>query len=203
MHVYVRLNGWGLQVVPAGDFETEWNEEARNLDMKLYDGRFAQIHVDGAGYRSKLDPRTTKSLGDVVDIHPGETGRYWRVETGLYRFVWPAGYRIACRADQAPMIAVDLLGRNNECIFIQNPRTMPALGQMAGPGQSILDQDDADHSILLGYLLDGVDWRQRHTMVTVGSRDLAVSGQSPVHAFPGVERAMREIVSSIEPTPGW
>jgi hypothetical protein len=203
MHVYVRLNGWGIQVLPAGDFNAAWDEEAENLDLELPDGRFARIHVDGAGYQSKINTRTTKSLNEVAEIRLGEAVRYWRVETGLYRFAWPVGYRISCRADQVPTIAVDLLGRNDECIFIQNPRAMPPLGQMVGPGQSILDQDEAARSILLGYPMDGADWRQRHTKVSVGSRDLAVTGQSTVKEFAGVERAMREIVSSIELTSHW
>ncbi|HEY1123511.1 MAG TPA: hypothetical protein VGE67_17980 [Haloferula sp.] len=202
MHVYVRLSGWGIQVLPEGDFDATWNEDARDVDLTLFDGKFARIHVDGeGGYQSKVDPRTTKSLYDVAAIRVGEADPYWRLETSLYRFAWPIGYRISCSAVDAPGICADLLGPNGECIFIQNPASMPGLGQMVGPGQAILDQDDAARSILLGYEVNGVEWRLRHTIVTVGSRDFVLTGQASSSVFPGVERAMLEIVSSLEVTP--
>jgi hypothetical protein len=203
MHTYVRLNGWGIRVVPKGDFEACWDEEERNLNLKLHDGRFARIQVDGAGYRKWLDSGTTKSLGEVAGISPGEAAPYWRAETSLYRFVWPAGYRISCLASNAPTIAVDLFGQNGECVFIQSPRTMPPLEQMAGQGQSILEKDVAARTVLLGYVMERVAWRQRHAVVTVGSRDLVVSGQGPADCFAGIERAMHDVGASLEMTSDW
>jgi hypothetical protein len=203
MHVYVRLNGWGLKILPTGDFDASWDEAARNLDIKRCDGKFARIHPDDGGYVSQVNAQTTQDVHEVADIFFGEAGPHWWLETSLCRFVWPAGYRIACRAAEIQVTPLDLLGPGGECIFIQHPRAMPPLEKMVGPGQEILDQDDATRAVLLGYLLEGEEWRQRHTVVTVGSRELAITGQAPGRAFAGVERVMREIASTIEVTPGW
>jgi len=200
MHTYVRFNGWGLAVLPQGDFEAEISEDGSQLDVGLFNGKFARLRVNGDGYKSQINAEAG-SLNEVLAITTGEDDRRWWIETSLYRFVWPSLYRVCAREADAAISVVDLTGAAGELIFLQHPRHVPTLEDMAGPGQHIVELDEAAASVLLEYHFEGEPWRQRHTIRHLQNSTVVVSGQAPARFFGAFAQALETVADSLAPTP--
>ena len=158
-HVWVRLSGFGLKVLPMKSFRASYSDqEPRCLDVELADGRFARIIPDNGGCKSKIDRSTTASLFEVVEMGQGVDLDRWWIETKLYSIDWPAGLTLHSD-DIAP---IELANDDGVLCYAQSLKGNPALHTLRGHGQGIIEQSSNDGvpSVLLSYEHDDAHWRQ-------------------------------------------
>lgn len=203
-HVYLRLMGFQLTVVPRAPFRIQRSDEPLNgLDVE-HDSPlgplFARLIPRDGGYASKLDEHT-KSLFDVLDVTAGPNLEDWQLETSVFACAWPDEYAICSNNfpnDPAPF---DLIGPNGEMIYVQTPAHIPDLEAMRTPDQAIqqLQRTSDSEWIELAYQHDGQPWCQRHEVITVLGRRLAVTTQAPSQYFELAVRSSQEVVRSFSP----
>lgn len=177
-HVWVRLSGYGLTVLPATSFSAARSDgEPSSLDVELADGKFGRIIPDAGGYRSKIDRATTQSLHEVVSIGQSDRAGRWRIETILFGVDWPPG--LVLRSDGIEPFE---LWNDEELLFYaQSVKQRPDLADLCGPGQTVVEQlpGATVPSILLSYVHDYLPWMQRHSVFSDGKRHVVVSAQFP------------------------
>jgi hypothetical protein len=164
-------------------------------------GRLTALLVpkDG-GYTSKLS-QSTAALSDVLDVTSGLELDEWRIETTLYACRWPASYVLCSNSYPRDPAPFDLVGANGEMIFVQNPQRMSALEEMCAPGQTVkrIEKSDRSQWIELEYQHDDRMWVQRHEVLALPERKLAVTVQAPAPFAQAAIIAARELARSIVP----
>ncbi|MCA9038574.1 MAG: hypothetical protein KDA91_25790, partial [Planctomycetaceae bacterium] len=94
-HVYARLTGFGLAVIPQAPFRIQYapgDGDAIDVQHQSPQGqRFARLIPDQGGYKSKID-QYTDSLYEVLDVEKGPDTDQWRIETTIFTVAWPRGY---------------------------------------------------------------------------------------------------------------
>ena len=160
-HAWVRLVGYDLAIVPAQAF-VAWAENgpAARVDIGLSSGAFAQIIPHEGGYKSKLDLTTTSSVYDVAQIELLTAPARWAVQTSIYRCDWPAGGKLRSIVAPSAPWPFDFFTENGLLIWVQNPRQIPVLQDMAAPGQSLIEMNERNSapSVLLSYLVQSQPW---------------------------------------------
>lgn len=159
---------------------------------------FARVIPNEGGYTSKID-QYTQSLYDVLDIDVGPDIDAWRLETTVFTCVWPHGYAVCSNNFPDDPGPFDLRGPNNELIYIQSPRELPALEAMRTPTQKITHIERRGESgwIELEYTHDGAPWCQRHEIVALPNRRLVVTMQTPRRCQERATTAAVEIAGSL------
>lgn len=182
-HVFVRISGFRLTVVPRAPFRIERAASTPGTVQVEHDspqGRLTALLVpkDG-GYTSKLS-QSTAALGDVLDVTSGLDLDEWRIETTLYACRWPTGYVLCSNAYPRDPAPFDLVGANGEIIFVQNPQRMPVLEEMCAPGQTVkrIEKSDRSQWIELEYQHDDRMWVQRHEVLALSGHQMAVTMQA-------------------------
>jgi hypothetical protein len=94
-----------------------------------------------------------------------------------------------------------ILGANGEMIFVQCPRSMPAVEEMCAPGQTVkrIERSGRFQWIELEYRHDDRMWVQRHDVLALSGRTMAVTMQAPEPFAQGAIIAARELARSIVP----
>ena len=183
-HVYARLAGFRLTVIPDAPFQIKRVDTASNaIDVEyLAPGGtlFARVIPQDGGYISKIG-QYTQSLYDVLDIDVGPDIDEWRLETTVFTCDWPHGYAVCSNNFPNDPGPFDLLGPNNEMIYIQSPCKMPALEAMRTPNQKIthIERRGEFGWIEMEYTHGGEPWCQRHEIVALQNRQMVVTMQAP------------------------
>jgi hypothetical protein len=179
-HVFTRIAGFRLCVIPRVPFRIcRADAEPGGIDVEYHSlngGRFARLLPKDGGYTSLLDDRT-ESLFDVLDVEPGPDLDYWRLETTVFTCAWPEGYALHSNNSPEAPGPFDLVGGNDEVIYVQHPRQLPAIEEMCAPNQSIkqLVKDSDSEWIELEYTHEGSPWFQRHEIVSLPEQRVAVT----------------------------
>ena len=201
-HVYARLNGFQLQVIPRAPFRIGRCvdvKDAVDIEYQSKDGLlFARLIPDGGGYKSKLD-QNTSSLYDVVDVNDGNNSGEWIIETSVFDCCWPVGYAICSNNFPNDPSPFDLIGGDSEFIYIQRPQKCPAIEEMYAQNQSVVDIGKSDISewINLEYVHENERWNLRHEVVSSFEHPLIVTMQSPERYAHNAKKAAYDIVQSL------
>src|SRR5205085_9281107 len=122
-HVYARLAGYHLAVIPQAPFRIQRTEgQAPAIDVEYFASSgtlFARLIPHEGGYKSKLD-QYTKSLYDVLDVEDGPEGE-WQIQTSAFTCAWPNGYTLCSTHFPENPVPFNLFGPNNEAITVQCP----------------------------------------------------------------------------------
>ncbi|MEW4528297.1 hypothetical protein [Maioricimonas sp. JC845] len=203
-HVYTRVCGFGLTVVPRAPYRIRHAPEPPDAIDVEYDSpegeRFARLIPDNGGYRSRISPQTS-SLYDVLGIEAGPNLDRWRIETSVFTCCWPAGYTICSNSFPQDPSPFDLLGPHREMIYVQRPRNLPDVAELSAPGQTVvrIERTGTSEWIDLAYEHDGQKWRQRHEVVTLDGERTAVTTQAPDEFADEAVSAARAVAESLAP----
>ena len=161
---------------------------------------FARVISDNGGYHSKID-QCTKSLSDVVDVQRGPAIDEWRIETSIFTCCWPQGYQLCSNSFPDDPGPFDLIGVNDELIYIQKPKVLPHVEKMVAPNQTVVDVHCGHESewIELEYDHDGESWRQRHEVVLLLGERFVVTMQSLSDSVEATVDAARQVARSLRP----
>jgi|688.fasta_scaffold266391_3 hypothetical protein len=201
-HVYTRVAGFRLTVIPRAPFRIQRDDAALNAIDVEYQAPggplFARLVPKDGGYTSKID-QSTRSLYDVLDIENGPDLDDWRLETSVFTCAWPHGYAVCSNNFPNDPGPFDLIGPNNEMIYIQTPRQLPALKEMRAPNQKVKHIEHRGESgwIELEYTNDGEPWCQRHEIAALSNRRMVVTMQAPIRFSEPAAIAAVEIVKSL------
>lgn len=204
-HVYARIVGFGLAVMPRAPFRAGYADEpVMAIDVEHHSERgplFARVIPNGGEYKSKVDQHT-ESVFDVVEIEDGPDTEDWRIETSVFTCCWPHGYMLCSNSFPDDPGPFDLVGVHDELIYVQKPKVMPDVEEMCGPDQTVLDVQRGEDSewIELEYVHEGVLWRQRHEVVTMEGERFVVTMQAPVEYAEGSVGAARQVARSLCPS---
>jgi hypothetical protein len=196
-HVFVRLSGFGLRLVPYWPYEFARNRASVEVTNWTYDGP-----------RSALIERGRPSSVDgVVDVMDGPEHRFWRVETSLFGFEWPEGFSVASAQDDSDHTLFYLKGPDDAVVYPQGPladERVPPPAELVAPGQEIVQTyafDNDVHVVELAYEHEGKPWWQSHWKVPVGaSRVVVFSGQAPAVHADITRAAVKRIVTTLGAT---
>jgi hypothetical protein len=201
-HVFARLTGFGLTLVPIWPYNFKRSPHTPDsVTVSHWAGESAQIAtVTGTGDAPAVVLTDVETVGQVVDVLQGPNERVWRIETSPYSVKWPEGFEIDSPPAGDSSSPFHLWGPDNSLIYLQGPLNrdrIPPLTELAGPGQTILAQqrDSAFDAVDLAYQHDGADWRQSHHLVPfTDDRVLIITAQTPAtHA--NLTRQAAEIVA--------
>lgn len=202
-HVYARVSGFGLTVIPFAPFQMIRSDEVDHaLDIQHSQQQhrlFARVIPDGDGrYKSQIG-QATESLYDVADIAPGPHSTDWVIETSVATCRWPAGYELCSNNFPDDPGPFDLIGPYQELIYTQQPRRMPDVKDMCAPGQTVLDiqHTPASDWIELQHSHEGAMWFQRHEVVKTLQHPMAVTSQCRAEFRTGTTAAARQVAESL------
>ncbi|QDU36710.1 hypothetical protein Mal4_09990 [Maioricimonas rarisocia] len=201
-HVYARLAGFQLAVIPKAPFRIQHTPDPPDaIDVEYHspDGRlFACLIPDSGGYRSKVNQQT-RSLYDVLDVDAGPDLDHWRIETSKFTCCWPAGYTICSNNFPQDPSPFDLLGPHREMIYVQQPKRLPDVAEMCAPTQKVIrvERTDTSEWIELAYDYDGTPWRQRHEVLTLAGDRIAVTMQAPEEFADAASAVARDVAQSL------
>ena len=215
-HVYIRLAGHGLIVIPRAPYSIIRSNECGEagleelstsaIDVEYFspDGTlFTRLLPDSNGaYRSKVDQYTNSPL-DVVDVEAGLVAGDWQVQTSVYSCGWPAGYSIVSNSFPNDSSAFDFRGREDELIFFQTAHQIPDVEQFCAPGQRIVHVERSAEfdSIMLAYEIDSEPHRQCHLVVKLAERHVVCTAQCRAHRADACFEACRSTALSFRWTP--
>ena len=97
-HIYIRLSGFGLSLVPFAPFRAGQSEDGpASLDILYFTAtgeQFTRVIADGnGGFTSKID-ENTRSVYDVVEISAGPALPKWIIQTSVFSCDWPVEYEV-------------------------------------------------------------------------------------------------------------
>jgi hypothetical protein len=201
-HAFARVTGFGLSVIPRAPYRIQYADEtshAIDIEHQSPNGpRFARLIPDNGGYKSKIDQHT-ESLFDVLDVESGPGINQWRIETTIFRCCWPSNYALCSNNFPNDPGPFDLVGTNHEMIYIQRPDNLPDVAKMCAPHQTVINIERSAESewVDLEYDHEGLLWRQRHEVITLLGRRVAVTMQSPSQFADDAVIAARQISRSL------
>ena len=203
-HVFAHLAGFGLAVIPRAPYRVQRIDKTLDVidvEYQSPNGKlFARLTPDNGGYKSQLDQHTG-SLFDVLNIEVGPDVKSWRIETTIFSCCWPIGFALCSNNFPNDPGPFDLVGDNNELIYIQHPKRMPDVEQLRVAHQTVISvkRTAESESIELAYDHDGLPWHQRHEIVTLLGRRIAITMQSPSKFAERAVNAARQIAHSLAP----
>jgi hypothetical protein len=187
-HVFVRLSGNGLRLVPYWPYRFSRDGQAVKVacwaapDVK-------EVTVDGA------------SVEGIVDVGKGPEGD-WRIETTAFSCAWPQDFTIEAPTDPGDTIRFYLFGPGEELIYPQGPTsTSRKPAEWAAPGQRFTSVSDVNgiQVVALSYRHNGVPWRQSHWLIPwANGRTLVITAQSPTAQADRTKAAARMVATSIQ-----
>ena len=175
-HVFVRLAGHGMRLVPYWPYRLTGSAAAASVAVTVF--------ADGGERHAVVRPGSS-SVPGVVDVSTGLEGD-WRLEAGPFSLCWPGGFDIESPSDPQDGTPFYLHGPHHAMIFPQGPVPLARLAgpdALVAPGQRIVDRrllDDDIDVVELAYAHDGAPWWQAHWVIPVGREwALALTGQAP------------------------
>jgi hypothetical protein len=194
-HVFTAVTGFGVRLIPKAPPYRYRLGPGSSVDVERSMGdAWRSARVDPTeGSRSE---QATRDLADVLDIQTGPKWDRWWLDTSLFRVPLPAGWVAASTEGPCPF---DLLGPADALIFVQTPRRLPPIGEMRSPEQSVVQTGSTSRSdwIEVRYVLNGVEWRQRHDVLQVPGINLVVTGQATAGDMPATVKAQDELVAAL------
>jgi hypothetical protein len=200
-HVYARISGHGLTIIPRVPFRYE----------RLADG-LRLAHESPQGLRSVLLDRrgnvtlegATAALEEVADVVDGPALADWRIESSTFTASWPEGFALYSRS-KSP--GYELVGDGGTLVFPQGPLEgpLPPDERFAAPGQRIVATGvfaDSIRAIELAYEHEGQEWTQRHYFVPFGRRTIIVTAQAVARLGNALAPIAERFALSIEPFEG-
>ena len=203
-HVFARVAGFQLTVVPRAPFRIRHAGSPPNaIDIEYHSPNgqlFARLIPHDGGYKSKIDQHT-ESLFDVLDVETGPDINHWRIETTIFTCCWPLGYALCSNNFPNDPGPFDLVGPNNEMIYIQHPNNLPDVAELCAPDQTVVNikRNAESEWIDLEYDHAGLKWRQRHEVITLLDRRVAVTMQSLSQFADDAVIAAQEVTRSLTP----
>ena len=179
-HVYTVASGFGLRVVPISapySFALGATLGELNISRTIGTRTFeVRVVATAVGYTTTLSSGT-EALDEVADVVPGPDWESWWLETSVYRIPLPEKWR-AIGNDLHPS-PFDLVGPNDELIFLQTPNSVPPLDRFAAPGQRLHRKGTGPRSrwVEVRYEHDGDLWAQRHDVVELDAVTCVVTLQ--------------------------
>jgi hypothetical protein len=125
-HVYARLTGHGLALVPCWPYTFE-RPDAESEAVVVTNWR-----EDGPA-KALVDPSDAHTLPGIVDVGPGPDHPFWVIETTTFKAAWPAGFRVESTLDP-----FHLVGEHDASIYVQGPAQLAGPDAMVGPGQTVV-----------------------------------------------------------------
>jgi len=205
-HVYTVASGFGLRVVPgAAPYRFSLAPVPPAIDVERAVGErwlFARVVPDRkGGYRVELDEHTP-SLADVLDVGAGPDREGWWAETSAYRIPLLEGWTLQAGGEPGAPSPFDLLGPNGTLLYLQAASRVPALAELAAPGQEVVASGEGPRSqwVEVQYVHGGEPWAQRHHLMRAGPGALVLTAQGRVPHMPAAVRAQEALVAALEPT---
>jgi hypothetical protein len=209
-HVFARITGFGLIVVPVWPSRVELvaaDPAALRISTDApIDGQPALSAVVRGGDTAVADlGEGVESLGELAEVLRGPDTREWRIETVVYSIGWPAGFAVEPPGDVGGSL-FDLHGPDGSLIWIQGPfdrRDLPAVVELAAPGQQLTGVHTGDdlEAVELSYEHDGEGWNQRHYLIPFAGEVLVVTAQAPARHVDLFRLASAEVAASVRPAP--
>jgi hypothetical protein len=204
-HVYARLSGYGLVLIPFAPYRFEALPDGRSLTVthaSPQGTRSARITPGPVAPTVHLEPGTA-SLDEVVTLsNDGQAGP-WRIETRVFTCAWPAGFALASAPDDGPF---DLYGPDGSLIYFQGPyppeRVPPTRGLVA-PGQTLAGEGEGSgfHWVEVSYPHEGRTWLKRYAFVPLTPEQvLVVTTQAPEQGAARATAAADELAASLRPS---
>jgi hypothetical protein len=194
-HVFVRLNGYGLRLVPYWPyrFARVVGGVAVEVTRWTADGpRVAVIHPDAA-----------RPVAEVVDVGEASGDGNWVIETSVFTVGWPDGFAIESSQDPTDRTAFYLVGPDEAMIFPQGPVRAERLANveaLVAAGQRVHDRRRVGGIDVVELAYDHEDrpWWQGHWMVPHGEqRVLLVTAQAPWVHGAAVRTAAEAVATSM------
>jgi hypothetical protein len=191
-HVFVVAAGYGKRVVPV----TAPCEFAITTDGVLRVTSTASVPVAVRCVARDAMPDAEDLADPVADIIEGPRQPEWWLDAGFYAMPLPPGWTALATGDSSP--AFYLVRETDRMVFVQTARNRPTLDALAAPGQSVIDRgtDDRAEWVELSYVLEGVAWRQRHTLMR-STLPVMVTAQAPRDVFDEVRAVQDALVRQV------
>ncbi|SBT50537.1 hypothetical protein [Micromonospora auratinigra] len=164
-HVFARLTGYGMVLVPNWPYRFERQSDGSD------DMRVTRWTPDGPRH-VVVRPGHPVDAGDVVEVtHDPDQGAQWFIETSLFRTVWPPDFTVESSHDPDDHTAFYLHGSDESMIFPQGPVPRARLNDPAAlvaAGQTIIGSqvgDDGISVVELAYEHDAEPWWQGYWLV--------------------------------------
>lgn len=162
-HVLTAIGGFGIRVIPRASFQARVDEPLV-LDVEVGGQKRARVVATADGHHVALGPETDDPA-DVMDVVPGPPDREWLLQTARTTLMFPRGYVLHSVDDGSPS-PFDLLGDDDELIYMQPAPDTLSIDDMLAPGQR--ETDRGDEFIEASYAHEGDGWCQRHIIVRLG-----------------------------------
>ncbi|MFC0548893.1 hypothetical protein [Kutzneria chonburiensis] len=197
-HVFARLTGFGMTLIPIWPYTFD-RVEHRPGSVKVTRWAGDTAHTAVVTGPADVELTGAESPGEVVEVLTGPAGSVWRIETSPFTIDWPEGFSIDSPPADDNSSPFLLFGPAGSAIYLQGPYRrdrIPPLTQLAGPGQTLVDQQSAAafDAVELEYEQGGNTWRQTHHLVDLGDERLVITAQTP--ATHGIQvRAAAELMA--------
>lgn len=162
-HVLTAIGGFGIRVIPRAPFQARVDEPLV-LDVEVGGRKRARVVATTDGHHVALGPETYDPA-EVMDVVPGPLDREWLLQTSRTTLMFPRGYVLHSVDDGSPS-PFDLLGDEDELIYMQRVPDTISIDDMLAPGQR--ETDRAGELIEASYDHGGAVWCQRHILVRLG-----------------------------------
>ena len=187
-HVFARISGYHLTILPLAPFEYRQSADDDHLLVLSHTTspttKQVILQADDDGYSVELAPDTA-SLDEVAALTPSAYAGAWLIETSMFAVSWPRDFAFVSPVDDGNPSVFDLIGPDNALIYVQGPfvtTRLPALTDMAAPGQTITGIGTVSERqwVELAYEHERVPWFQRHYVIPFSSnRAVVVTMQTP------------------------
>jgi hypothetical protein len=197
MHVFARVSGFGLRLVPIWPYQFQREDDVVTVTHWRDGVAHTATITPGAASPAQAD---TGAVEDVVEVTPGPGRASWRIETSRYSVEWPSCFDIDPHpGDVSPPF--ELWGSDEAVIHLWGPyppERMRPLHAYAAEGQTIVAHvSRPEYELLrLDYQHDGADWRQSYHFVGLPGGTLIVKTQSLAAGAELAERAAEVVAVS-------
>lgn len=144
-HVYARVSGFGCTLVPVAPYGWQQIPGRTSSVLAVHQAasgpKQATVVIEGGKATVKLGTGTS-AASDVLDILPGPAHDHFVIETSVFTCRWPMSFALVSAPPDAPS-KFDLCGADGALVYVQGPfprEKVPALKDMASPGQAIREQ---------------------------------------------------------------
>lgn len=202
-HVYARLSGYGLVLVPYAPYSFTLLADGRSVAVThaAPEGtRSARITPGKASPTLHLEPGTS-SLDEVVTLSAEGQPAHWRIETQVFTCDWPRGFALHS-AESGPF---DLLGPDESLIYLQGPyppARVPPMNKLVIPGQTLVGQGEGPgfRWVEVAYTHEGRRWHKRYAFAAwVQDHVLVVTGQALERNAVSTAAATDALAASLRP----
>jgi hypothetical protein len=196
-HVYVRLTGYGVAVVPMPGFMLA-RVSASDLPLRVASDTASAVLSDPS--------RAASELQGVADVAPDPAQGGWVLDTGVFSAAWPVGYTV--HHDPSGPPGFYLLNGSDAFMFAQGPyitSAMLPLESMTAPGQVISDvtREGRIARVTLTYEHEGKVWLQRHHVIALdASISLVVTLQAPAETAIAALASAAPFIRSVQGSSG-